>query len=136
MCSAALDAGVEVWSDEFALVDAAGRVRGWPRPIRVRTDGGVVRRVLPAPRTEAPVEVAAVASVVFDRSAVRTELAECGRLDAMSDVLMNTVCARSRPVESFEAARAVTSDAVLLRGTRADATEALHVLLERLARSG
>lgn len=135
LCSAALDAGVEVWSDEFALVDADGRVRGWRRPVRVRTGGGVVRRPLPPPRTEAPVEVAGVACVVFDRAAVRTELVECDRLDAMSDVLMNTVCARTRPVESFEAARAVTSDAVLLRGTRADATEALHVLLERLARS-
>lgn len=135
LCNAALDAGVEVWSDEFALVGADGRVRGWPRAVRVRTSGGVVRRPLPSPRTEGRVAVGAVVCVVFDRLATTTELVECDVLDAMSDVLMNTVCARSRPVESFEAARAVTRDAVLLRGTRADAAEALGVLLERVART-
>lgn len=46
LCAAALNAGVVVWSDEFALVHADGQVSAWPRPLRLRTAAGVVRRPL------------------------------------------------------------------------------------------
>ena len=132
LCAAAVDAGVEVWSDEFALVDAEGMVRGWPRPLRVRTADGVKRVPLPPPTTEAPVPVGAVVCTRFDAGADRTVLEPCDRLDAMTHVLMNTVCARSRAEEAFGAASIVTRDAVLLSGVRADADEALSVMLRAI----
>jgi hypothetical protein len=59
------------------------------------------------------------------------ELAPLSRADAVISVLDETVCAKSRPDESLDAALAVTARAVL-KGRRAEAGAAARYLLSSL----
>ncbi|MFM2183543.1 MAG: hypothetical protein RJB61_1837 [Actinomycetota bacterium] len=152
LCAAAVDAGVEVWGDEFALLHRDGRVSGWPRPIRLRTASGIVRRPLnghglhggdgmhgahddrdsrPLP---GPARVALVAAVAYSSSgwSVTTSTAA----EVVVDLLANAVPAARRPAESFTAAVAVSTSAVGVRGTRGEAAEAVERLRDLAARRG
>ncbi len=127
------EAGAMLASDEYALVDRDGRVTGWPRPARVRVGASDSRREPVAGRID-PVPVGMVALLRYDAKhpdgdAVLAEVPS--RADAVVAVLDETVCARSRPDESLDAALAVTASQVL-RGTRGESAAAAAWLLERM----
>ncbi|MFZ9629899.1 MAG: hypothetical protein ACO3C1_11180 [Ilumatobacteraceae bacterium] len=135
-CAAALDAGHEVWSDEFALVDRVGCVRGWPRPLRLRTASGVVRRAL-SPTAQAPVGASAgapVAVVAAVAHGARHEVRGLSESEAIGVVLANVVCAQRRPEESFAAAVALVRGARCVGGTRGEADDAVRWLADMLGR--
>lgn len=132
LCSAALDAGHEVLSDEYALVDpATGLVVGYPRRLRIRRpDGGADRR--PAHPSPAPQEVALVAQITFNTAlpdGVGLEVTEMSPGDTALALLANTVCASSRPHEAFDAVVAVARSCRGVTGVRGDAALALSELV-------
>lgn len=133
LCAAALDAGYEVLSDEYALINPeTGLIVGYPRRLRVRRPNGESER-RPASPTPRPLAVTLVALLVHNnaddgRSAV-LEVQESNPADIAMGLLANTVCARSRPEESFRAAIAVARHARGIGGTRGEAAEALLELV-------
>ena len=143
LCAAALEAGIEVWSDEYALVNrATGEVRGWPRRLRVRTQGGGANRVeIGAEGEHADAMVPTmVASVRFSGDHLMRgdalEVTPAAEGDVVFALLANTVCAQSAPERAFEAALAVASRARGVQGERGDAAEALEVLFDIASQKG
>jgi hypothetical protein len=128
---AAIDAGITVASDEYALVDlASGLVHGWPRPLRIRRgDGHIERRALP-PSGNRPVPVGMIAAIRYDPAG--SPIAPIGRTDAAIAVLENCVCGASRPTHAFDAAVRITSASLAVAGCHTDATQALQQLLAML----
>ena len=128
------EAGAMLLSDEYALVDPRdGAVSGWPRPARVRVGSHDSRRE-PVSTHLPPMQVSLVALLRYDSSldgCNPLELAPLSRADAVISVLDETVCAKSRPDESLDAALAVTARAVL-KGRRAEAGAAARELLSSL----
>jgi hypothetical protein len=132
LVAALLAAGARYLSDEFAPVDATGRVHPWARPLALRRPGRGADRLAPstfgARTAKGPVRVAAI---VF----LRHRPAHVLRVDPLSrgaaalGLLDNALAARSRPEASLRAARAATAHALLFRGTRDEASEAARVLL-------
>lgn len=138
LCAAALAAGIQVWSDEYALVDPdTGLVTGWPRRLRVRTaDGGANRVAISAVDPTVALVPALVARVRFDHAlSVDTPLEVAPMLESETvlALLANTVCGQSRPEFAFRGALAVASHAAGVTGTRGDATAALHALFDLAA---
>lgn len=135
LCAAALDAGYEVWSDEYALVDPTdGSVRGYPRRIRLRLDGGGSARRPVSPSGVARVP-ALVAKLEFDRD--RSEpvvLEDMSQGDVVMSLIANTVCASSRPNEAFDAAIAVARACPGVRARRGAASEAIDALARAVRR--
>lgn len=128
--------GMHVLGDEYTLIDpSTGRVQGWPRPVRRRTPSGLERWVSSAEEhslAHVDHRVALVAAVRFDPTS--DAMAGMKRSDMVLRVLENTVCARNRPEDSFRAALALTDNAHLIGGTRAESSAALDHLLEMSCR--
>jgi len=132
LCVAAHEVGATVLSDEYALVARdGGLVTGWARPVRVRRPTGGVDR-LDIATTAAPVPVGLVAVVRYQPGAALDLEALTTAQTAML-LLANTVCARTRPDESLDAALAVARSAPGVTGVRGEASDALPELFARAA---
>jgi hypothetical protein len=128
-------AGAVLASDEYALVDpVTGLVTGWPRPARIRLDGGGSRRE-PVAATIDPTPVALVALLRYDATRDEdvdpVELEPLTRADGVVRILDETVCARSRPEASLDAALLLTEREVIA-GPRGDADATAAWLVARL----
>lgn len=136
LCAAALDAGHDVLSDEYALVRPDGRITGYPRRLRVRLPDGLSER-RPAHPTTGPLEVSLVAMLTYRTGDEHSSLdiQEMSSAEVALALLDNTVCAQSRPEESFRAAVAVARVARGVEGTRGEAAVALDELI-RVAQGG
>ncbi len=128
------EAGAVLATDEYALVDpTSGLVTGWPRPARIRVGAGESRREPVAPSIP-PTPVALVGLLRHDSGhgedpAVTPE--SLSRADAVVRILDETVCARSRPEASLDAALHL-SGATVVTGRRGEAAAAAAWLIERL----
>lgn len=136
LCVAALDAGMQVLTDELALVDPeTGLVEGWKRPVRFRQQDGSIRRVpLPegvGPSAGRPVAVTFVASIKYldipDGPDLETDTLTPGEIAMI--LMANAVCAQRRPNETFSAAVSIARVAQGVRGFRGEAEQALEALL-------
>jgi len=124
---ALLDAGCDYWSDEFALLDADGRVHPYPRAMTLRTPTGSVRHVpdsavsaTAAPRTARLVGLLTFGSAWDARDLTPGE-ATMGLID-------NCVSIRRDPARALTALTALAETAQALGGTRGDATETAALL--------
>ena len=125
---AAHEAGATVLSDEYALIEpTTGLVTGWNRPVRILTEDDGVDRLDIAVRSE-PLPIGCIAFVTH-RDGFADEWEDLSRGVATGRLLTHTICATSRPDESFEAALAATATARLIAGTRGEATEAIDRLM-------
>lgn len=134
LCVAAMEAGWEVWSDEYCLIDTAtGEVSGWPRPIRQRLSGGGVRRI-DHPGHRGPGRATHVITMTYVKEATGPALT----LEPMSpgqvamDLMANTVCARSRSEETFWATTGLAKTVTGLAGVRGDISDALPAIRRAL----
>jgi hypothetical protein len=137
LCVAAIDAGYDVLSDEYALVDPdTAMVRGWPRRLRVRQPDGGATRVAVRSVTE-PVAVHLVAVVTrpqpTDSQGPALDVVDISGGEVATELLANTVCASSRPQLAFDAAVAVARVTPGVKGQRGQADEALQALVELAA---
>lgn len=126
--------GAAYGSDEYAVVQADGLVRGYPRPLALRTPDGP-RRVpvaeLGGTVMPEPLPVGAVAELRYEPGvpATRTPMTAA---DAALRLIDNAVCAASRPAETLAAVTGVVRGARAVAGTRADAADVADELLAML----
>lgn len=128
LCVAAMEAGFEVWSDEYCLIDTTtGEVSGWPRPIRQRLPGGGVRRI-DHPGPAGPGIATHVVTVAFLEGGEPLTVEPNPQSQVALDLMANTVCAQSRPEETFRATTALAKTVSGLTGHRGEAADALVAL--------
>jgi hypothetical protein len=132
-------AGATYYSDEFAVLDSAGRVHPYPKPLAVRGDGFRQRKVSvdelggSAATTRALPVGLVVVSEFREGSRFRPRTLTPGQ--GSLALLANTVPARRRPSEVLETLGRVVRTATVLRGARGEAAEAARRILERVSLS-
>lgn len=131
---ALVERGAALLSDEYAVLDARGRVHPWPRPFAVK-EGGSTRR-LPAEEMGAVAELAApLGAVVVTRyrRGAAFEPRELGPGRAVRELLRQAVSSRVRAAEDLEElAEAVEAIPAWssVRGEAAEAADGILALLE------
>lgn len=125
LAAALLDTGLGYLSDEYAVLDAAGSVYAYPRPLTTRTDAGRNHRVVE--HVDGPLQVAAVALLQYATGA-EYAVTPTTPGDAVLGVLANTVCASTRPAEALQAVTTAVAGAGAVTGHRGEArAAALHL---------
>lgn len=133
LCVAAMDAGWEVWSDEYCLINTAtGEVSGWPRPVRQRLPGGGVRRI-DHQGPVGPGQATHVLAMTYSAEVTGLSLESVSPGQVAMDLMANTVCARSRAEETFRATTALAKHVRGLSGQRGDISASLGPLRTLLA---
>ena len=131
--------GARYYSDEYAVLDASGRVHPYARDPQVKVGGG---RSVSLPLSELggrpgrealPVGLVALARYQ-DGSRWRPRLISAG--PGALEVLAHTVPARLRPEAALAALHRVVNRAPVWKGTRGEAAEAAAWLLEARERGG
>jgi hypothetical protein len=133
LAAALVRAGARYLSDEFTILDEAGLVHPFPRPLHLRSHDGRTSRFVPADELGAvaatPLPLGAVVSTSF-RPGARWRPVPLTRGQAALALLDNTVVARTRPAHAMaRIARAMQGDAPGLRGLRGDADQTAQWLL-------
>jgi hypothetical protein len=137
LAAEAVRAGARYFSDEFAVVDDAGLVHPYPRPLSLREPHGVRRHV---PATELGGTVATEPACPTLVVVTRHEAG--GRWDpevlqdsrAALPLIDNIVRARSDPQRTLRVASAIAAGATVLVGPRGEAAETVELIRERAAR--
>ena len=141
---ALVQAGATYYSDEYAVLDDAGLVHPYPRPLAIRSDDGGPgreRRAGPVGRVAASDEHATTTAVVITRyrAGARWRPARLTSGQCMLALLANTVPAQTRPEESLRALGRAISGATTLESDRGEAGPVAVALLDELcalARAG
>ncbi|HEX8687026.1 MAG TPA: hypothetical protein VF736_22200 [Pyrinomonadaceae bacterium] len=128
-----LRAGASYYSDEFAVLDARGRVHPYAKPLAVRVEGGRQRKVAPGEfggcAACGPLPVGLVVVSEFREGArFRPRVLSKG-LGSLA-LLANAIPARRRPAAVLETLARVADGATFLRGARGEAAEAARRILE------
>jgi hypothetical protein len=135
-------AGATYYSDEYAVLDARGRVHPYPKPLSIRGGPGARPRKCSAEALGGvagvkPLPVGLVIVSRFEPQARwRPRLLSPG--EAILELLANTVSARLRPSGAMATLDQVVRRAPSLKGKRGEAEQVAAALLERVdhARSG
>lgn len=138
LCMAAHAAGAEVLTDEYALVDPrSGLLSGWRRPVRVRAEACIERHDLTVDHEPVRADLVAVlehrSTTVDDPT--RHDWHPVPPSQTVLGLLANTVCARTRPDDSLDAALAIARNAITLEGVRGEAAAAISELFRLLQRA-
>ncbi len=138
LVSELLRAGATYYSDEYAVLDARGRVHPYPKALGFRRRGSgpfgdrVAAEALGAPTGSGPLPVGLVVLTEYRKGGRwRPRSVSPGR--AALALLENTVPARRRPKASLTALQAALAGARTLRGARGEAGETVERLLRKLA---
>jgi hypothetical protein len=130
---ALLQAGAALFSDEFAVLDRAGRVHPYPLPLRVKREGDLGSERIDAESiggapADRPLPLGLLLSTRFDPEGP-------GRLTKLSpgraalEIMAHAVQARVRPNRVMEAAGRATRGALALKGRRGEAEEMVDRVL-------
>jgi hypothetical protein len=134
LVAALVRAGATYYSDEFAVIDAQGRVRPYPKPLSIRdgTSPGADRSAESLGGTvgTAALPVALVAVTSY-RPGARWAPESHSAGDGALALLANTVPARDRPREALAAVSRASASALVLEGERGEADETAQDLLSR-----
>lgn len=130
-------AGAGYFSDEYAIVDRAGRVQPYARPLHRRAGIGGYQLhgldQLGVPEPEAAVPVGAVLALSWEPDTTGLDVRPISRGRSVLALLDNTVCARSRPVEALEFLTAMVREAKAFEGRRGEGVVAAQQILELLS---
>lgn len=137
LVAALLGAGAQYGSDEFAVIDPAGRVHPYSRPLALRTEASVARvpaEVLGAAVLTGSYPVAAVFFTEFrEGTGLRMQRLSAG--EVVLRLLQHGLGVRGRPADTMAMLGAVAERARGFAGERGEADVAAVELIER-ARSG
>lgn len=142
LTAALVRAGATYYSDEYTILDPAGRAHAYPRPLGVRRSGGddgsrstlVYPSELGGKIGRTPLVVGIVAVLRYaPRDGLLLRALSGGEI-ALA-LLTNAVAARSRPRAVLNAVAAAAAGARGLEGTRGDAEEAVRRVLELVERA-
>lgn len=124
--------GATYYSDEYAVLDAEGRVHPYAAPLSLRDEAGGRRTVVPeagasaGPRPALPVR-RVVLTRYRPRATWRPRALSPGR--AVLGLLDHAVPARRRPADVLEVLQRIASDAVVYHGARGEADAVASRLL-------
>jgi hypothetical protein len=126
---ALVEAGAIYYSDEYAVLDASGRVHPYPRrpSVRVR-GGGKERQPVPRGHGRTPLEVGLIIETRY-RPGARWAPARLSAGECVLALLSNTVPARDRPAEVLAVLARAAVGASGLRGDRGPAGHTAKALL-------
>lgn len=137
LTAALVRAGAVYMSDDFAPIDASGRVHPYARPLSLREDGraqfdhdvdslGGVEGVDPVP----------LGLVVLTRYAEGADWQprDVSAGDALLGLMANTVLARAHPQRTLQGLRRAVENASAIEGERGDADSVAPLLLAELDR--
>ena len=131
LVAALVKAGATYYSDEFAPIDARGRVHAYRVPLRLRLRAGELpKRVIPTPRDPdlPPLPVGLIVVTAYARGARwHHRTLTPGR--AALEVIRHAVSARRTPERVVERLSRLTASARLVKGRRGPATEAARRVL-------
>ncbi len=135
-------AGAEYYSDEFAVLDARGRVHPFAKSLSIREGScahhEVVRRrhaeELGGSRGERPLPVGLVVLASY-RPGAEWRPVELTQGQAVLEMLAHTVPARLRPEASLVALERAVARATVLKGERGEAGDVAADLLQRIEES-
>jgi hypothetical protein len=120
-----LEAGATYYSDEFAVLDRAGRVHPFARPLAIRDGSTALTRPVPAAAlgaatgtTPLPVGLVLVTSY---RVGARWRPRRLTAAPTLLALMHNTVAARGNPKHSMPILKHAVSDATALAGRRGEA---------------
>lgn len=124
-----LDRGAVYLSDEFALLDADGRVHAYPRRMTIRTPSGS-ERLTPDPAakvTDPPLPVAVIALLQHQAQQAWT-VQPVSAADAVLGLIANAVSVRREPARAITAFVAAVEGASVIRGSRGEAAAAADAI--------
>ncbi len=133
---ALIDAGALYYSDEYAVLDEAGLVHPYPKPLSLRTAEGRASAGAPVEQLggRAGVDALPIGLVVIARYRPDAEWRP-RRLTKGAGVLAlleHAVPAQKRPEQTMRYVRRAAERAVVLEGERGEADEFAHVLLDTM----
>jgi hypothetical protein len=133
---ALVDAGAEYYSDEFAVLDRAGRVHPYALPLSER-EAGTMRRVRtlmgPAGHVSGTRAVPVGLIVVTEyRARARWRPMALSAGEALLALVANTVAARRSPARSMPVLRRVVLGARAIRTPRGDSSRVVQAVLREL----
>jgi hypothetical protein len=133
-------AGAAYYSDEYAVLDAEGRVHPYARPLGVRGEGGRARRRVTAEelagaRGTRPLPVGLVYVGEY-REGARWRPRRLTRGQGVLALLAHTVAARRQPAQALAVLERVAAHATVLQGTRGEAAGAARELLKTVTSDG
>lgn len=129
-------AGATYYSDEFAVLDARGRVHPFIKPIELRAEGTNIQSKVDVTelggRTgKKPLPVGLVLITRYQPGASwRPKKLTAGK--SVLELLLNTVSARRDPESAFGALRHVVGHADVLKGVRGESINAVPAILRKL----
>jgi hypothetical protein len=133
LVAALVRAGGRYYSDEYAVLDARGRVHAYPRPLRLRRAGGSSQRSTLRARTRRrSLPVALVAFAPFRPGVEGWRPGELSGGRALLELLRHAVAVRSDPARTLSVLRAASAGARVLWGPRGEAEAAAQALLRQL----
>jgi hypothetical protein len=129
-----LRAGATYYSDEYAVIDANGRVHPYARDLRLRSADAVQMKRMRAEEFSAdtgskPLPVGLVVSTVFKEGA-RWRPRELTTGKAVLQLLANTVSARSQPEMALSFLSKALQSARAVKGARGEAKEVVESILK------
>jgi hypothetical protein len=132
-----LEAGATYYSDEFAVLDRAGQVHPFARPLAVRDPSAPTGRRVPvealgAEVGRAPVPVGLVIVTSY-RPGTCWRPRPLTAARALLALMRHTVAARGSPSHSMPILKRVVMGAVVLAGRRGEAEPAVAAALGRIA---
>ena len=132
LVAALVAAGAQYYSDEFAVVDASGRVHAYPKRISLREpmkSAGQYTANLGGRRRLAPLKVGGIVVTEYQAGAAwQPRALSPGR--ALLALLDNTVLARSRASFALSALNTVVRDSVAVKSKRPEAGEVASAVLQ------
>lgn len=136
LVAALVRAGATYFSDEYAVLDAKGRVHPYPRPLSIRgTDGEAPRRLtaedLGGRTATASLPVGLVLDTAY-RAGVKWRPRRLSPGLGLFSLLNNTVPAQRRPKAVLRTLRATVERAPVLKGARGDAEDVAGEILARM----
>lgn len=140
LVTALLRAGATYMSDEYAVIDEAGNVHPFPKPIALRSRGGHVSYEHPVseftalPPQEAAVPLGAVLRAPYEEGAAWSPVEVTAGAGAMF-LMHNAVGIRAAPQRTMATLRAAVAGARAFDAPRGDADATAQALLAHLAAS-
>ena len=126
-------AGATYYSDEYAVLDAAGRVHPFAQPLAIRANGTGEQTKVPVEQFGGiagarPLPVGMVL-ITHHRAGARWRARSLSAGQGVLEILRHTVAARRRPDEVFGTLRKVVARARVLKGARGEANQLVDELL-------
>ena len=131
-----LEAGATYYSDEFAVIDRAGRVHPFARPLSIRDGATASARRVPVAALGAtigttPLPVALVLATWY-RAGARWRPRRLTAAPALLALMRNTVAARGNPAHSMPILKQAVSAGRALTGLRGEARPMVSAVLRHV----